>query len=176
MLAMPAPPQEHSTGGVVTASSLRHKIPKKAQGAFSRASRLSRSGDFKGAARELERAVAADPDFAEAHANLGVQYLRLGRLKEAEAELLRSIELNPVSSAAHSNLSAVQIQRGDLPAAEKSARRAIAILGSNERARYLLGVVLTRTPHTKSEGMQQLEYAARTMPAARTLLESLRGR
>jgi hypothetical protein len=176
LVPIPPAPRDSSDGGTVTVSSLRHKLSKKSQKGFLRASRLSRSGDFPGAARELEKVLAGDPDFAEARVNLGVQYWHLGRLRDAEAELLRGLQLNPYSTVAHSNLSAVQIGLGDLAEAERNARRALAISVLNDRARYLLGVILTQTPETKSEGLRELEFAARTMPAARILLDSLRGR
>ena len=37
--------------------------------------------------RSYERAIALDPDFADAHNNIGIVYLDLGQLDEAAQEL-----------------------------------------------------------------------------------------
>jgi TolB-like protein/DNA-binding winged helix-turn-helix (wHTH) protein/Tfp pilus assembly protein PilF len=47
------------------------------------------------------KALAFEPDLAEAHASLGIVYAYTSRFPEAEAELRRAIELNPNYAMAH---------------------------------------------------------------------------
>ena len=42
-------------------------------------------------ALELQKALAIDPNYAEAHANLGATYLHMGRIDEGATELRRAI-------------------------------------------------------------------------------------
>jgi Flp pilus assembly protein TadD len=176
LATLPSPPREVYSGRAaeVSVASLLHKIPKDAVKAFQKASKLSESGDYKGAAKSLEKAVALDPAFPQAHANLGIQYMRLGQLREAEAELLRSLELDNSSSIVRSNLAAAQLQGGNLREAERNARLALDISGQNNRARFVLGMILVRAADTRTEGIQQLKWAARTIPAAEQALNQVR--
>ena len=172
-LHLPDPPRPPVISGTVSAATLRHAVPKAAKKSHERARKLFASGKVNDAARELEKAVGLDPDFAEAHENLGALYLKLGRPAEAEPHIRRAIELNPSSSFAHADLSAVQLLAGDLEGAEHSARRALQLSGGNDWARFVLGATLVLNPATYSEGLQHLEYASRSVPAARQTLEAL---
>ena len=125
-------------GQSVTVSRLRHKAPKEALKAFARAEKLSRAGDHGMAANELEKAIARDPEFSEAHCNLGVQYAQLGRLQEAAAEFERAIALDTSSFNSYYNLGLVSFQAGDVVQAERNARRALHVSGSNALARSFL--------------------------------------
>ncbi len=53
--------------------------------------------DFTGAERELRRAVALNPNYAEAHFVLGSTLPAVGQLPEAIAELRRSLILDPLA-------------------------------------------------------------------------------
>jgi len=175
-LHLPDPPRPPVISGTVSAATLRHAIPKAAAKAHERARKLFASGKFSDALRELEKAVALDPDFAEAHENLGALYLKLGRPAESEPHLRRAIELNPSSSFAHSDLSMVQLLAGDKEAAERSARRALELSRGNDWARFVLGATLVLNPATYSEGLQHLEYASRSVPAAKDTLRALQAK
>ncbi|RJQ36764.1 tetratricopeptide repeat protein [Candidatus Parcubacteria bacterium] len=56
----------------------------------------ARAGDFAKAVALSEAAVAASPQSAEAHANLGAMYYRAGRNQEAIAALEEAIRLEPL--------------------------------------------------------------------------------
>src|SRR5579872_2662663 len=79
--------------GLVSAAHLRHKVPKEVTKAFGRALSLSHAGQHEKAEQQLERAIHVDPDFAEAHANLGIEYASTGAYPLAEAHFRRAIEL-----------------------------------------------------------------------------------
>jgi tetratricopeptide (TPR) repeat protein len=157
----------------VSAERLRHKPPKAARKAFERGSYFVKSGDHQKAVAECEKAIQHDPEFADAHSLLGVEYAAVGRYGEAEAELRRTLTLDPGFWNAHYNLALVLLQRGDSVGAEKSARQALDLSRSNPRAHLLLGLLLLSRTETEADGMQHLRQAARTMPIAEQVLEEL---
>jgi tetratricopeptide (TPR) repeat protein len=150
----------------VSAARLRHKFISKAVAAFSRALKLARSGAWEVGARELEKAVAIDPGFSEAHGNLGVHYFRLGRLEQAAHEFRCAIELDPAASLDHANLAVVMLQLQHPAEAEAEAQTAIGLDSANISAHYVLGLLLTRREETRDEGKEHLFYAAREFPEA----------
>ena len=175
-LHLPDPPRQPVISGTISATTLRHTVPKAAVRAHERGRKSFAAGKTGEAARELEKALALDPEYAEAHENLGALYLKLNRRAEAEVHIRRAIELNPSSSFAHSDLGAIQLLAGDLQAAERSARRALQLSGGNDWARFVLGATLVLNPATYSEGLQNLEYASRSVPAARDTLNALQAK
>ncbi|MCP4249110.1 MAG: tetratricopeptide repeat protein [bacterium] len=72
--------------------------------AFQQGLRLSEMGSFEEAIKRYREALAADPELAEAHQNLGVALMRLGQLDSAIEHLRRAAELNPSLPQAHTNL------------------------------------------------------------------------
>jgi Flp pilus assembly protein TadD len=139
MSATPVPQPVHSSPGAVSAKRLRHHPPKTARKAYENAARLARKKNDGEAIQELQRAIAIDPDFAEAHGDLGVLYACLNRFPQAEAELRRAIELVPEESLPHSNLAWVLFTIGQRADAEASVRRALQLAPENVSARMLLG-------------------------------------
>jgi len=69
-----------------------------------KAQRHSESGKYEAAVRELEKALRKAPQFREAHANLGVQYLRLKRSAEALRELKIAAAAEPPMALHYANL------------------------------------------------------------------------
>jgi tetratricopeptide (TPR) repeat protein len=57
------------------------------------ANRLLEAGDLAAAIERYETAIRLDPDYPEAHHNLGVAYKRVGRRREAVRELRRATGL-----------------------------------------------------------------------------------
>ena len=125
------PQQERSSAGIVSVKRLRHRATKAAREAYEKADKLARNKEDQKAARELERAIALDTDFAEAHGDLGVLYTCLGRYPEAAAEFRRAMELVPEESLPYSNLAWVLLAMGQRAEAEANVRHAIQLSPDN---------------------------------------------
>jgi len=68
--------------------------------------------------RLLEDAVALDPQFADAHLELGALYAEQAKYSDAIPEYRRAIAINPDLAAAHYRLAQVYARTGDRAAAE----------------------------------------------------------
>lgn len=164
-------PTEPSSAGMVSAKWLRHRVPKAARRAYEAAGGIP---DSTKAAIELENAIKIDPDFAEAHHALGVVYAHQNRNPEAAAQFRRTIELVPEEAIPYSNLAWVLFAMGQRAEAETNVRRALQLSPENATAHLLMGCLLIETPQALAEGIWHLEFAGRTLPRARQLVEAVR--
>ncbi len=168
-------PREQRRAGLVSAAHLKHKVPREATKAFQRALALSHAGEHRKAEEELERAIHLDPDFAEAHANLAIEYASTGSYPLAEAHFRRSIELDPASSTAYCNLAVLLIKVGRTAEAETSIRRALELSPENANAHFLLARLLLAVGDPRMDAEQHLKYASQTIPSAGVMLKQLQG-
>lgn len=157
----------------VSVSALRHKIPGKARDAFCRALKFVQAGKWQKGAEEMEKAVAIDPDFADAHSNLGAAYIALGRFRDASAELRHAIALDPGVSTYHSNIALAYLLLHKTGVAKTEAETAVKLDGRNTRGQYLLGLLLSRNPPDQQEAKKRLAFAASDIPEAHLVLEGL---
>jgi len=140
-IQFPDPPAQHLTAGAVSVKRLEHKVPKEAKKACEEAAKLVKKNRYAEAAVLLEKAVALDPEFAEAHNDLGAQYMALDRLVEGEREFRQAIALDPAFAVARANLAGFEYLRGNLVEAEKEARNALAFAPANKNARHVLDLI-----------------------------------
>ena len=76
----------------------------------------------------VDRALAIDPDLAEAHSRRGLLLLLdQGQVEEAEQAMLRSLELNPGSAVMHVRYGGLLNELGRLDEAVRQARRAVEL-------------------------------------------------
>lgn len=68
------------------------------------------------------KALALDPDLAEAHAALGMLEALGGHIQDADREYQRAIELNPSYDRAYVREGTLRFSMGDFPAAERYIR------------------------------------------------------
>jgi len=170
----PSPVSRPATNpGITSVRSLRHKVPKEARKAYERANKAARSNQLAKAIDELERTVALDPEFGDAHTDLGARYAQLGRYQDAERETQLAIMLMPEDWIAYSNMGWIEFALGHPDRAEANLRLAVQLSPNNPGLYLLLGVLLARAPETYSEGISYLKYAAPTIPAAKQILNSL---
>ena len=172
---LPERKMEQPSGASVSVERLRHQPSKRALRAFLQAQKLSAASAHERAADALEKAVALDPEFIEAHGNLGVQYAFLKRYKWAADEFRRAIALDPATAQHQSNLALVLLSLGQSVEAEQWARHGVELDGANANSHYALGCVLLWRPETRPAGIQELQLAAREFPKAHwTLAEVYR--
>ena len=94
---------------------------------FERAVRHHQAGEVEDAERIYRDLIAAAPDLAAAHCNLGTLLRSSGRTAEAVAALDRAIALDPALAAAHCELAACWQAHGEPAAALASVGEAIRL-------------------------------------------------
>lgn len=118
------------------------------------------TGDLAAAARDFERAIALDPDYATARHWYAWCLLGQGRLDEATAQLRRAKELDPLSPIITSALGTTFYFAGDRRGAIEQYRRALELDPRFVRAHLLLGQVHTEEGR-HPEAIAELETARR---------------
>lgn len=103
-----------------------------------RGQRLSRVGQFDEAARTFRAALEADPQNADAAANLGATLANLGRLDEAQRELDAALALDDRIVFAHLSLGVVRDRLGQDPGAAEQYRATLARDPANVQAAIYL--------------------------------------
>lgn len=103
------------------------------------------AGDTHAAIQCYERAIALAPDFAEAHANLGMLLDQEGRSAEAERHYRRSISLNPGYGETFMNLGVLLFGQKRFQEAEAAYRRALELTPGNAAAWSNLGALKAYT-------------------------------
>ena len=88
---------------------------------------LLTAGRDRDAVRWLTRATDADPEHAEAWANLGNARSRLGDWEGARDAVTRALALQPERAMFHANLGGAELQLGEAEAAEASLEHALEL-------------------------------------------------
>jgi tetratricopeptide (TPR) repeat protein len=91
---------------------------------------------------EFQKAIAMQPDLADAHYTLGVLYWQQGEFDQASAELQKAIQGQPGYAEAHYTLGTVFKQQGKLPEAAAELREAIRLQPEFAGAHTTLAAVL----------------------------------
>ena len=130
---------------------------------FTYGAAFSQAGYYDQAIREFTLALETDPDYAEAHYNLGTLYLKQGKLEEARRHLERALELRHEYPDALNNLGLLAAQAGDTPQAIRYFQQAIEQRPDYALAFYNLGNVYRREQRF-SEAKQALDRAVALAP------------
>ena len=146
--------------GKVSLARLQHRVPPRAAREFDREGRAFQGGDTEGSVAHLRKALEIDPDYMEAHNNLGARYMALNRFEDAAAEFHRAIELDPAAEKAFANLAGALLLLGRVREAEAAARRAVALDPEHFQGHYLLGRVLVAEGKDREEAARELDRAA----------------
>jgi tetratricopeptide (TPR) repeat protein len=150
---------------------LKHPPARKAFSAFVAAQRFSEAGQFAKAAGELEKAVQISPEYAEAYTNLAAQHARIGRYQDAVNDAKRAMELTRPNAVDLCNMAFALDRLHQYPEAIDSARTAVRLEPGNDKAHYLLGVLLMRDWRTLQEGITHLQRAVPSVPAAQANID-----
>ena len=140
-----------------TGSVQERLVPSKAVKEFQRSLKAAQSGDFQSAAAHLQKAIRIDPDFAEAHNNLGASYIGLNQYERAISEFQLSIALDSKIAETHRNLGLGLFLLRRYPEAELAARRALELDPQRNTVRYTLGRILA----AKGDGSPEAEHLLR---------------
>jgi len=157
--------------GSISAQELLHPPTKSAFKAFVAAQKLSEAGEHERAAEQLQKAVQLSPEYAAAWVNLGAQHIFLKRYEEGIQDLTHASEISRPTSMILTNVAYAQYKLHRFVEGTAAARAALQLDAACVQAHYLLGSFLVQDRRTRAEGVQHLEVAARTMPAARVELE-----
>ena len=115
------------------------------------------------AEKEYRGAIRINPDFAEAHHNLGILLYNLKRFEEAEKEYREAIRINPDFAEAHNNLGNLLDNLKQFEEAEREYREAIRINPDFTETHNNLGVLFANLKQFE-EAEKEFREAARTNP------------
>jgi tetratricopeptide (TPR) repeat protein len=139
---------------------------------------LAQIGVWRSSETLWREVLSRNPDFADAHANLGEHYLTTGRFDEARPELERALALDPDHGPARFNLALLHTRTGAPEQAERELRAAVARDPNDAAAHGLLGRALARQGRIE-EALAELDTALEQEPglaAARLVRARLRAR
>jgi tetratricopeptide repeat protein len=146
------------------------QLPAGALKEFRRSEKCVGSGDFPGAVQHLQKALKADPQFVEAHNNLGASYLQLSRYEDAIGEFGAAIALDEKMAAPYRNMSLALFSLRRYSEAETAARKALTLSPQQKAAQYSLGRALAAEGSTSPEAEQLLRGTLGEFPDARLSL------
>jgi len=129
-----------------------------------RGQRFGKAQRFDLAEKAFRAAVDADPDNAEALANLGISLANLGRIQEAEASLSKSLAMDAANAVAHMSLGVVYDRQGRDQAAIEQYVAALSRDPDNSQARVYL-----------ADAKMRLGQAAEAVPIYREALDKSPG-
>lgn len=139
---------------------------------------LRDQGRLDDATAAYRAAIRLDPNFAEAHNNLGSVLGRQGRSDEAILELSKALELDPKLAAAHNNLAILFATRGQTENAAGQFAEVLRLDPRDAGAHFNLGLLLARQGKLE-EAIAHYEEALKIQPDnqdARRALEHARRR
>jgi Tetratricopeptide repeat len=146
------------------------QLPEGAIKEFRRSEKCVGSGDFPGAVQHLQKALKADPQFVEAHNNLGASYLQLSRYQDAIGEFEAAIALDEKMAAPYRNMSLALFSLRRYAEAETAARKALSLNPQQKAAQYSLGRALAAEGIASPEAEQLLRGTVGDFPDARLSL------
>jgi tetratricopeptide (TPR) repeat protein len=114
---------------------------------------------------EYKEALRLDPDYAEAHNNLGSALLLTGRTAEAIHEYEQALRSNPAYAKAHNNLGNALVQTGRAPEAINHYKEALRITPNSADAHNNLAAALTQMGQV-SEAIAEFKAALQINPAS----------
>lgn len=112
--------------GTKQAEDVESIYPAEAENSYARALGYMDAGDDTRAIQELEKLLAAYPEYAGPSVNLGIIHGRNGRPDAAEEALRRAVMVCSSCASAHNQLGILQREQGRFAEAEQSYLNAIA--------------------------------------------------
>lgn len=169
----PPPNANRSAGGPISLQQLRHRIPVQARKSFDKGEQALAKGDLLQARVAFQDAITADPEYADAHNELGGVEAGLKHLPEAAEQFQKAIDLVPEHPLALPNLSIVLAKMYRLHEAGQVARRALQIAPGDGRIHYILATSLLDENGNMDEIIAEFERSTSTVRAAHIVVADL---
>jgi Tfp pilus assembly protein PilF len=166
-------PKSKAVTGTVSAITLQHRPPKKAIQEMNAAIKASAVGKTDLAQDHLLAAIRIDPDFSEAHTNLGAIYARANKLDLAYDEFQQALRTGPHGAMQYCNIGVVALALNRPEEAEREVRRALTIDSRNPQSNFLLGKILATRPDRYDEAVRHLKLATSDIANANVVLAQL---
>ncbi len=141
-------------------------------GKFNHAVELQRQGALKEAAAEYRALIAVQPNYTEAHANLGVVLAQLGQYEDAIASYESALRLAPNLTPIWLNLGIAHYRAGQFEKAADVLNRVLDKTPGALQARQLLGLALVELGRD-AEAVTHLEQTLAAAPGDSAVLYSL---
>ncbi|HEY3130424.1 MAG TPA: tetratricopeptide repeat protein [Acidobacteriota bacterium] len=129
---------------------------------FNHAVGLQRKGALKEAEATYRAVLQEDPNYAEAHANLGAVLMRMDRYPEAIASYQAALRLAPNLSPVLLNLGIAHYRKNEFENAIDSLKRFLEVAPDNIQAAQLIGLSLVELGRDKDA----IEYLSKALKAA----------
>jgi tetratricopeptide (TPR) repeat protein len=113
-----------------------------ASAALARALELADRGELDAFVGQCREALRIEPNFPEAHYNLGVGLYRQGRRREALTHWQRAVAVKPDHAEAHFNMGALFYESGQLDQATRHLAEAVRLQPRLAAAHTALGIAL----------------------------------
>jgi tetratricopeptide (TPR) repeat protein len=165
--------RDNSHSATVSFRQLQHKVPKQAVKEYNKGRTAFRKGDKETALNHFQNAVQIDPDFADAHNDLGVLLAKVGNTGEAAEQFQRAITLAPDHTIALGNLSLALYMLKRFEEVLPIARHALRLDPGLVYVHYVLGLSLFAEHGDKKEALENLVRAAPTFPEARVFASNI---
>jgi tetratricopeptide (TPR) repeat protein len=130
---------------------------------FDRALKLQQAGKWAEAAAAYREVLAARPNYAEAHANLGAVLIRMDRYEEAIREYETALKLGPNLTPILLNIGLAHYRKGEYRKAVAAFKRFLKSSPDNAQAVQLTALSLVALARDE-EALQYLEPALAAAP------------
>ncbi len=140
--------------------------------AFARAVKLQQAGKWAEAETQYRAVLAARPDYAEAHANLGAVLIRMDRYSEAIREYETALKIAPNLTPILLNIGLAHYRKGDYAKAVAAFKRFLKSSPRNAQALQLTSLSLVALGRDE-EALQYLEPALTAAPNNPVLIYAL---
>jgi tetratricopeptide (TPR) repeat protein len=139
---------------------------------FDRAVKLQQAGKWAEAEAEYRAVLAARPNYAEAHANLGAVLIRMDRYKEAIREYETALKLGPNLTPILLNIGLAHYRKGEFKKAVEAFKRFLKSTPDNAQVIQLTALSLVALGRDE-EALQYLDPALASAPNNPALLYAL---
>lgn len=157
---------EDSRPAIISIQQLQHKVSKRAAKECGKGREAFENGNKEAAKESFQKAIEIDPEFADAHNDLGVILEKFGEHTAAAEQFQKAVQLAPYHREATANLSIALYELKRFHEACAAARRAMQIDPGSLYVRYVLAICLMEDRRDGKDALNVLEGSAGRIPSA----------